>query len=129
MAVQWVGDKVTANSAADLSPMLFRVGYLNSSGQIALATSSNQGLMGVITEPGKLGRQSTLTVEGIAKVACAAGTYAPGDKVQVDANGRVVAHAAPAAFPLTDVLGVVQVGGTALPVDALIQVKLVNTKN
>lgn len=135
MAVQWKGDKVTANAAADLSALQYRIGYVDTTGKIAAATSSNAGIVGVITEPGKSGKQATLTVEGIQKVACAGtATYNVGDKVQVDGSSRAVAHVAPTANTSTgvitsaDVFGVVLVGGTSLAADTLITVKLVNSK-
>lgn len=80
-------DKISLQSAADFSTTgIYRFGVVNTSGQIALASSAGRVDGVVYDNPSAADRETTVAISGIVKVELG-GTVTAGDQVQSGASG------------------------------------------
>lgn len=84
-----VGQDISFPASADLSSDQFKFVTLNSSKQIALAGADVECLGVLQDTPAAAARGGSVRVFGVTKVVCG-GTFAAGDKLASDANGKAV---------------------------------------
>ena len=87
-----VGQDFTLEAAADLSAKQFFFVKVDSAGKAALATAAaGEAVFGVLQNDPTAGQAASVRTAGETQVA-AGGTFAAGDKLSADANGRAVKY-------------------------------------
>lgn len=84
--LQSIGTKVTA---ADLSAKQSYAVKLNSSGNVAIADTAGEKVLGILQNKPDSGRVADVAIAGVVK-AILGGTVDEGDSLTVDANGKLV---------------------------------------
>lgn len=110
MAYEQYGPKINLPAGADLSTHQFKLGKINSSGQVVLCSALGEDADGVITNKpasGELCELQLLTTGGVAMMMAGA-AITRGSAVKVLANGKITAAAA------TSVSGATVVGSYTL---------------
>lgn len=79
-------------AAGDLSAAQYKIVYVNSSGQAAVANATSHTVGVLQNDPSAAGQAATVAYAGVSKVK-AGGTVAAGARVTSDANGAAVAAA------------------------------------
>lgn len=76
-------------AAADLSAKQYYAVYFNSAGKVALVATAGDPIHGVLQDKPESGKTATVLSQGVSKVL-AGGTFAVGDPLTTDADGKFV---------------------------------------
>lgn len=96
MGYEIPGKNITLIAAADLTAKQYHGVMLDANGKVAAVTVAGADAIGILQMPAIAGEAATVMASGITKAIYGADITA-GQRVMVDATGKIVPFAAPAA--------------------------------